>query len=151
MQWIPAHCGIRGNQTADKLAKSGSRCEQPQTQVPFREIKTIIKREFQHRPENPADPYYLLQRQQQVTIFRLRCGHCRLLQHLCRLGLSHTDSCPCQTAPQSPEHVLQDCPLNEEARTKQWPNNTSMEEKLWGNLTQLRQTCEFFQETGLDI
>ena len=151
VQWIPAHCDIKGNETADKLAKKGSRSEQPETKVPFREAKTIIKRQYHHSPENPTDPYYLLERQQQVIIFRLRYGHCRLLQHMCRLGLSHTDSCPCQTAPQSPEHVLQDCPLHEEARKKQWPNNTSLEEKLWGNIIQLKQTCCFIQETGLNI
>ena len=151
IQWIPAHCGIRGNETADRLAKSGSRQEQPKTQVSFREAKTIIKRTFYHSPENPADPYYNLQRQQQVTIFRLRYGHCRLLQHMCRLGLSHTDSCPCQTAPQTPEHILQDCPLYKEIRQKQWPNSASLEEKLWGNINQLKQTCSFIQKAGLKI
>ena len=34
---------------------------------------------------------YQLDRTQQVTIFRLRTGHCQLLSHLVRLKISHTD------------------------------------------------------------
>lgn len=149
IQWIPAHCGIHGNEAGDKLAKADSRLKQPQTQVPYKEAKTILKRKYHHGPANPKDPYYLLERPQQVKIFRLRYGHCRLLQHMCRLGLSHTNLCPCQTAPQSPEHILQECPLYKETRKKMWPNYTSVEEKLWGNINKIKQTCDFIQKTGL--
>ena len=37
LQWVPAHCGIPGNETADELAKQGAREEQPDNRVSFAE------------------------------------------------------------------------------------------------------------------
>ena len=45
LEWIPAHCGIWGNEQADSLAKAGSRLQQPQHPISFREAKNI-KRTF---------------------------------------------------------------------------------------------------------
>ena len=39
-------------------------------------------------------------------IFTLKTGHCRLLSHLYRLNLSHTNQCPCGTVIWTPEHLL---------------------------------------------
>ena len=36
LQWIPAHCGIAGNERADSLAKKGSSSHQPQVSTTFR-------------------------------------------------------------------------------------------------------------------
>jgi len=43
LQWIPAHCGITGNEEADHLAKLGAQSEQPDVQVSYKEKVTIIK------------------------------------------------------------------------------------------------------------
>ena len=48
--------------------------------------------------------------------FHLLAGHCHLSSQVYRLGLSHTPNCPCQTAPQTSEHILQSCPLHKEVR-----------------------------------
>ena len=43
LQWIPAHCGIPGNERADELAKQGARDAQPRSVLSFSERKTIAK------------------------------------------------------------------------------------------------------------
>ena len=39
LQWIPAHCGLVGNQEADRLGKSGSKQEQPSLEISYGEAK----------------------------------------------------------------------------------------------------------------
>ena len=46
LQWIPAHCGIPGNERADSLAKSASEKEQPDVKQSFSEVRNIIKTFF---------------------------------------------------------------------------------------------------------
>ena len=45
VQWIPAHCGLYGNEEADRLAKHGSSLKQQHIKISYREAKTLIKRE----------------------------------------------------------------------------------------------------------
>ena len=42
LQWIPAHSGIPGNEKADRLAKEGSKKEQPQTKLSYCEAKMVL-------------------------------------------------------------------------------------------------------------
>ena len=46
-QWIPSHCNIDGNESADKLAKEGSSMEQPENPVPQSTCKQIIRSNLQ--------------------------------------------------------------------------------------------------------
>jgi hypothetical protein len=70
LQWIPTHCGIQGNEEADKLAKQ--RAEKPQTNnsVNLPEMNTMIKSIY--RTPCSTDNYHQLSRQEQVIVFRLR-------------------------------------------------------------------------------
>ena len=92
LQWIPAHCNIKGNEKADHLAKCGSKKEQSDLSLTYKEASATIKaatktRWKEQHPEYDANTHYhQLTRKEQVIIFRLRTGHCRLQHHLHHKG-----------------------------------------------------------------
>ena len=79
LQWIPAHCGVPGNERADDLAKEGATEDQQENSVRLREQKTIIKALM--RPRSNRDDYHTMTREQQVVLIRLRTGHNTLSPH----------------------------------------------------------------------
>ncbi|XP_041351095.1 uncharacterized protein LOC121370061 [Gigantopelta aegis] len=82
LQWIPAHCGIPGNEDADRLAKLGANHVQPSNTLASQRRNTLIK--AANRPQTEQDDYHLLSRLEQVTLLRLRTGHNRLNAHMFR-------------------------------------------------------------------
>ena len=157
LQWIPSHCGVGGNEEADRLSKMGSKLEQSAQPMSYSEAKTILRNNFrtewQQRLDigTEEDSIHQLDRAAQVTIFRLRTGHCQLLSHLHRLKISHSDECPCGTGPQTPNHILQSCPTFDDLRRQTWPSPVEAHRKLWGPVETLRQTADFALLTGLKI
>ncbi|KAK7093816.1 hypothetical protein V1264_007506 [Littorina saxatilis] len=150
LQWVPAHCGIPGNETADELAKLGAREEQPDNPVSFAEKKTLVKAAM--RPQSTRDAYHLLERWQQVVIMRLRTGHCRLNAHMFRkLKLTPSPTCPCGLEDQTPEHVLMTCPQLKPIRDKVWPASVPLRTKLYGSRQDLEATTSFVSQTKLMV
>ena len=156
LQWIPSHCGISGNEEADKLSKEGSKLEQPNNPIDYDEVKTMIKATIKNKWKKRLniegeDSIHQLRRADQVLIFRLRTGHCRLLSHMYKMNLAHTDECQCQTGKQTVEHVLRFCPTFETLRAETWSEGTCLEEMLYGPEMALRRTAEFVRQTKLTI
>ena len=149
--------GCFGYEEADKLSKQGSKQTQTEHPVSYAEAKTLLKNCFHksgkegHGITTDRDGLDNLTGKQQVTIFRLQTGHCRLLSHLYKLKISHTDECQCGTAPQTPEHILQNCPLLGDLRQATWPDGMDYKEKLWGPAETLRLTTDFIAKTQMEI
>ena len=100
---MPSLCGITGNEKADKLLKAANLLEQPENQIDYSEAKAILKTHLKNRWNNShdtekGDNLPNLNRCDQVTIFRLRTGHCQLTSHLYKLKLCVTNECPCGTS-----------------------------------------------------
>ena len=89
-----------------------------------------------------------LSRHQQITIFRLRTGHCRLNSHLKRTGVRTSAQCPCREADQTPEHYLQFCSIHHQARQQIWPTCVSLKTKFWGSAEDLFMTSKYAALTG---
>ena len=158
MQWIPAHCGIPGNEIADSLAKNGSEQHQEEKPTNYKEAKTLIKA-IQHQrwsekhPDYKSnDPYHKLDRADQVIIFRLRTGHNRLNYHLYqKFKIGQTDQCPCGTGSMTADHLLQSCPLHDDLRKRTWSGMVPTTVKLFGDLKDLQQTAAFIKRTQVPI
>lgn len=59
--------------------------------------------------------------------------------------------CPCGSAPQTAEHLLQDCIEHNILRQLCWPRQTTVTAILYEPLRELKTTVEYVQETALQI
>ena len=150
LQWIPSHCGIQGNEEADRMAKLGAEGMQEENPVSMAEMKNIIKSLYQ--PPQTGDSYHQLSGADQVVIFRLRTGHNRLRWHLRqKLHLIPSPTCTCGEAEQTSEHVLQDCQDLQSLRQVVWPVPVPVHDKLYGPVEALRRTANFISRAGLQV
>ncbi|XP_041375231.1 uncharacterized protein LOC121388082 [Gigantopelta aegis] len=149
LQWIPAQCGIPGNENAERLAKLCATKEQEDKWVTYEELKSHIK--YLYRPPKQTNDYYLLSRQEQVTIFRLRTEHNRLNQHMHkRFWLLPSSMCTCGEE-QTSEHIIQNCIYLQQLWETTWTTTTTLQKKLYGTSSDLQKTVSFIVTAGLDV
>ena len=150
LQWIPAHCGVKGNEHADRLSKQGANMEQEKLPITLKQKKTIMKNLF--RAKKIPDDYHTLCRAGQVTLIRLRTGHNRLNSYMHRnMNLVPSPLCTCGTEDQTTEHILQRCPAYQHLRQQIWSDGTSLHQKLYGKKEELERTVGFIQQAGLSV
>ena len=101
---------------------------------------------FEHMTTpNPKDSLNLLKREEQVTIFRLRCQHVPLNAHLKRIGAITDSGCPlCPCLEETVAHHLFECPQLNDLRAEFLPRNPDIANTLYANPEQLKNTHKYF-------
>ena len=103
LQWIPAHCGIKGNEHANRLAKQGANMEQDELQIILKPNKLIMENRF--RAKKITDANHILDRTGRYTNSSTY-GHNRFNSHMPRrMHLVASPLCTCGTEDQTTEHI----------------------------------------------
>ena len=93
---------------------------------------------------NPNDSINKLNRNEQVTIFRLRSGHAPLNKHLTRIGAKNNPLCPlCGVYEETVKHHLFECFALTDLRREYLPEQPDTKNTLYGAPEALRNTHLF--------
>ena len=150
LQWIPAHCGISGNEQADIFGKEGARGEQRSNNVSFSKKKTPIR--GLTMPRSQRDDYHLLSREQQVVLVRLRTGHNRLNSHEHRkLKLASSPTFLCGQEDQTHSMFYKDAPFTNVQEKMCGLSASPLTTKLYGCKKELEKTTSSISWAALVV
>jgi ribonuclease HI len=139
--WVPSHCGIRGNETADRLAGEAAREDgtaqhvRPSKPEIADEVNRCVRKTWQQRWETTTTgrfrreiggqlqplPRLRLSRKDDVLWHRLRLGVARLAQWRSRVLREESELCDeCGREPETVRHVLEGCEGWDTERDEMW-------------------------------
>ena len=112
--WISSHCGLSGNDRADRLAAQGSSLSQVQVPLPVQAVKAAIRIKTNSSKPPLVDHRKLgmyLNRQSTVVLNQLATDHCPILQqYRHKIGVETSPECPvCHLEAEDATHLLIRC------------------------------------------
>lgn len=131
--WVPSHIGIRGNETADRLAKTATDNQSItydigfELQEAYRRVDAYIKKRWQEewnagktgrhfhsiQPDvQEKQQRHFSSRSAEVLAHRLRLGRCLLNSYLYQMGKHDTGNCSLCGSPETIRHFVMECPAN---------------------------------------
>ena len=140
LHWVKAHCGVLGNENADRIANLGHNLNKSALfPLSLEEKLSVFKSKFvdhwnhlwltevedtgkgKHLQMirgrlNTPPPASFSDRRDEVNMFRLRIGHAGLGKYLYRIGYAEDDQCDFCQEDETVEHYLLDCMKYDEER-----------------------------------
>ena len=98
------------------------------------------------------DDYHKLDRDGKVILIRVYTEHNQLNAHMNRkLNLVPSSICTCNIEDQNGAYTTETYESYYYIRNQLWSDNTTLQQKLYGTLGELRRIVSFIQQSGLSV